>query len=64
MCSHRSSCPGSDTVPAHVVAARPEQGWYLLCDGTIVFDDTGELLPDGRAVGPHRVAAGVLTIAA
>ncbi|MEU6098633.1 DUF5999 family protein [Streptomyces sp. NPDC047079] len=26
----------------------------LLCNGTIVFDDTGELLPDGRAVAPLR----------
>ncbi|MCZ9344198.1 DUF5999 family protein [Streptomyces sp. TRM76130] len=31
MCSHRSSCPGSDTLPAHVVAARPEQGWCVNC---------------------------------
>ncbi|MGP2442926.1 DUF5999 family protein [Streptomyces sp. JW3] len=64
MCSHRSSCPGPDTLPVHVVAAHPEQGWNLLCDGTIVFDDTGELLLDGRAVDPHRVPAGRLTMAA
>ena len=42
---------------AHVVAAHPEQGWNLLCDGAIVFDDSGELLPDGRIVAPHRVPA-------
>jgi hypothetical protein len=30
----------------------------LLCNGTIVFDDTGELLPDGRAVAPPRAAEG------
>ncbi|NGO13771.1 hypothetical protein G5C60_40815 [Streptomyces sp. HC44] len=79
MCTHRPSCPssnlsdssghpdrsgrsGRDT--AHIVAAHPEQGWYLLCDGAIIFDDTGELLPDGRVVAPHRVPVGQLSIAA
>jgi hypothetical protein len=47
-----------------VVAAHPEQGWSLLCDGTIVFDDSGELLPDGRVVLPQRVAEGRLMVAA
>jgi hypothetical protein len=37
-----------------VVAAHPEQGWSLLCNGVVVFDDTGELLPDGRINAPHR----------
>jgi len=37
-----------------VVARHPEQGWVLLCNGVVVFDDSGELLPDGRAVAPHR----------
>jgi hypothetical protein len=36
----------------------------LLCDSAIVFDDTGELLPDGRIVAPRRVPAERLTIAA
>lgn len=70
MCTHRPSCPqsglsdssGRDT--AHIVAAHPEQGWYLLCDGAIVFDDTGALLPDGRVVAPHRVPVEHLSIAA
>ncbi|MHB9858408.1 DUF5999 family protein [Streptomyces sp. YIM S03343] len=56
MCSRQPSCP-ADSRAAHIVAARPEQGWTLLCDGVIVFDDTGELLPDGRIVAPHRVTA-------
>ncbi|WP_217236202.1 DUF5999 family protein [Streptomyces sp. AC555_RSS877] len=64
MCSHQPSCPATDNHAPHVVAAHPEQGWNLLCTGAIVFDDTGELLPDGRVVAPHRVAAGRLTIAA
>jgi len=64
MCSHQSSCPSFDAGAAHVVAAHPEQGWSLLCDGAIVFDDTCELTSDGRAVAPHRVPAERLTIAA
>ncbi|MEU5276374.1 DUF5999 family protein [Streptomyces asoensis] len=71
MCSHQ--LPGTHTgahtddrsTPlAHIVAAHPEQGWNLLCDGTIVFDDSGELRPDGRVVGPHRVTAARLAVAA
>ena len=64
MCSHQSSCPASDTTAPHVVAAHPEQGWNLLCNGAIVFDDTGELLPDGRVVAPHRVPVDRLAVAA
>ncbi|MET9966289.1 DUF5999 family protein [Streptomyces sp. NPDC006356] len=64
MCSHQPSCPSSDRHGAHVVAAHPEQGWSLLCDGAIVFDDSGELLPDGRVVAPHRVPAERLAMAA
>jgi hypothetical protein len=36
------------------VAAHPEQGWSLLCNGVLLFDDTGELLPDGEIIAPHR----------
>ncbi|WP_151480307.1 DUF5999 family protein [Streptomyces albicerus] len=70
MCSHQPSCPSADRSErvhhddAHIVASHPEQGWYLLCDGVIVFDDTGALLPDGRVVAPHRVPAEQLAIAA
>jgi len=32
----------------------PEQGWSLLCNGIILFDDTGELLPDGSAIDRRR----------
>ena len=64
MCSHQPSCPAADSPAPHVVAAHPEQGWSLLCDGAIVFDDTGELLPDGRVVAPHRVPAERLAMAA
>jgi hypothetical protein len=53
-----------DTAAPHVVSAHPEQGWNLLCNGAIVFDDSGELLPDGSVVAPHRVFAGLLAVAA
>ena len=57
MCQHESPCPPADAMDhdaARVVAAHPEQGWSLLCNGVIVFEDTGELLPDGSTVEPHR----------
>ncbi len=34
----------SDWFAARNVAAHPEQGWTLLCNGVIVFDDLGALL--------------------
>jgi len=58
-CAHRPACPGADDSAhdaARVVARHPEQGWLLLCNGVVVFDDTGELLPDGRTIAPHRPA--------
>ena len=57
LCTHTPKCPTADSPDreaAHVVAARPEQGWSLLCNAVVVFDDTGDLLPDGRVVDPHR----------
>ncbi|GGY04903.1 DUF5999 family protein [Streptomyces minutiscleroticus] len=67
MCSHRISRPSADDAArgaAHIVSAHPEQGWYLLSDGTVLFDDTGALLPDGSVVAPHRVPAEDLAVAA
>jgi uncharacterized protein DUF5999 len=57
MCEHNPPCPSADAVDhesARVVSCHPEQGWSLLCNGVIVFEDTGELMPDGRCVEPHR----------
>ncbi|MCM3922629.1 DUF5999 family protein [Frankia sp. AiPs1] len=31
-----------------------DQGWSLLCNGVILFDDLGEILPTGRTVEPRR----------
>ncbi|GAA1826790.1 DUF5999 family protein [Actinomadura chokoriensis] len=62
ICKHEPHCPASDDLDreaARIIANHPEQGWSLLCNGIVVFEDTGELLPDGRAIAPHRpVTAG------
>ena len=65
MCSHQSSspCAGGNATP-HIVAAHPEQGWNLLCNGSIVFDDTGELRADGSVIAPRRVLVEQLAVAA
>ncbi|MGI5273545.1 DUF5999 family protein [Nonomuraea sp. CA-218870] len=57
MCSHFPVCPSADALnreAAHVVKAHPDQGWSLLCNGVVLFEDTGLLLPDGSVVAPHR----------
>ncbi|MCZ0975902.1 DUF5999 family protein [Streptomyces albulus] len=60
MCQHQPPCPSAeapDREAARVVARHPEQGWTLLCNGVLLFEDTGELLPDGQVIAPHRNAA-------
>ena len=62
MCQHQPRCPQSpapDHLASRIVATHPEQGWSMLCNGVIVLDDGGELLPDGRAVAPDRPAPAV-----
>ncbi|MEU3901803.1 DUF5999 family protein [Streptomyces sp. NPDC045251] len=63
MCRHERPCPtahAADRDAAAIVARRDEQGWALLCNGVVRFDDTSEVLPDGRIVAPRRpVPAGV-----
>ncbi len=57
MCAHVFPCPtatADDRVLAVPVSRHPEQGWTLLCNGVVLFDDTGELLPDGAVIAPHR----------
>ena len=53
-----------DRDAAHTVAAHPEQGWSLLCNGVIVFDDMGEILPDGQVIPPRSPAYIRLAVAA
>jgi hypothetical protein len=36
------------------VADQPGQGWNLLCNGVILFDDGGELFPDHSAAASGR----------
>ncbi len=55
MCQHQPPCPPAgapDRAAARTVASHPEQGWSLLCNRVVLFDDGGELLPGGRAVEP------------
>ncbi|HEX6527596.1 MAG TPA: DUF5999 family protein [Streptosporangiaceae bacterium] len=62
MCQHQPRCPQSrapDHLAARTAAAHPGRGRSTLRNGVIVFDDGGQLLPDGRAVaraGPPRPA--------
>ena len=65
-CTHVPTCPTADAPDhdaARVVSTHPEQGWNLLCNGVVTFEDTGELLPDGRTVAPHRPLCRVWTAA-
>ncbi len=60
MCPHQPSCPPAearDHDAARVIAGHPEQGWSLLCNGVVLFEDYGELLPDGRCVSRGRLPA-------
>jgi len=55
MCLHRPQCPSalaSDRMAARVTVSHPEQGWSLLCNGIVLFDDAGALLPGGHALVP------------
>ena len=57
MCDHLPPCPSAerpDREAARVISHHPEQGWSLLCNGVVLFEDTGELLPDGSVIAPHR----------
>jgi hypothetical protein len=56
-CPHERVCPAADSRDrdaARVVRTHPDQGWSLLCNGVILFEDTGEILPTGATVEPRR----------
>ncbi|GGV26877.1 hypothetical protein GCM10010495_48570 [Kitasatospora herbaricolor] len=56
-CTHRPECPAfeePDAGAAVVIASHPVQGWGLLCNGILTFEDTGGLRPDGRQIPPSR----------
>jgi hypothetical protein len=57
VCGHRPECPpanADDREAARVRARRPEIGCSELCNGVLVFEDTGCLLPSGEVIGPRR----------
>ena len=57
MCPHDPACPtaeGPDREAARTLATHPDQGWSIPCNGVVLFEDTGELLPSGTAIAPHR----------
>ncbi|WP_030731787.1 DUF5999 family protein [Streptomyces sp. NRRL S-237] len=59
MCNHQPPCPAAtatDHDAARAVASHPEQGWSLLCNGIVAFEDGGELLPSGEVIGPFTRA--------
>jgi len=61
VCHHHPHCPSSqanDRLAAQIIAAHPEQGWSLLCNGVVVFDDNGALLPDGCVMDQGPVLIG------
>lgn len=56
-CTHTPMCPDADSADrdaAHVIRSHPEQGWSLLCNGIVLFEDTGEILPSGACVSARR----------
>ncbi|MER5556383.1 DUF5999 family protein [Streptomyces sp. NPDC002793] len=57
MCSHSPRCPpatDTDGEAAMVVRRADAQGWAQLCNGVVIFEDTGALFPDGQINAPHR----------
>ena len=48
-CPHVPQCPdpsSPDREAAQTIASHPEQGWSLLCNGIVIFEDMGELDTD------------------
>ncbi|MEU0119078.1 DUF5999 family protein [Streptomyces bobili] len=46
-----TACAPPDTHASEV------QRRSLLCNGVLLFEDTGEILPNGKIVAPHRPVA-------
>jgi hypothetical protein len=60
MCPHSPPCPepkAPDREAAKTIISHPEQGWSLLCNGVVMFEDTGELLPARTTIAPPRPTA-------
>jgi hypothetical protein len=57
---HRPECPPAEAdehQAARVRVCRPEVGYSVLCNGVLLFDDTGCLMPSGKVIGPRRPVA-------
>lgn len=57
VCVHRPECPSaqaSDYQAARVRIRCPEAGCSVLCNGVLLFDDTGCLRPDSEVIKPCR----------
>jgi hypothetical protein len=57
MCRHNPPCPAAEAPDREAAKARfeaPLQSWTLLCNGVILFSGTGEVLPTGEVIAPHR----------
>jgi hypothetical protein len=60
-CPHQPPCPGAlepDRLAARLVTRYPDQGWSLLCNGVVLLDDGGQLLPDDQIVSPGAARPG------
>ncbi|WP_343286291.1 DUF5999 family protein [Streptomyces sp. AM 4-1-1] len=57
MCGHLVECPpatAQDCEAAKIRLHQPEIGCSELCNGVLIFEDTGCLLPTGDVVEPRR----------
>ncbi|MET9110167.1 DUF5999 family protein [Streptomyces zhihengii] len=57
MCEHSSPCPPAsavDRLAAKALVGPHGAGWCVLCNGVILFEDTGYLLPSGDIGVPRR----------
>ena len=60
MCQHQPRCPewpAPDHLAARIVADQPGQGWSLLCNGVIEFDDGGSQHSPPRSHPPNRISS-------
>jgi Family of unknown function (DUF5999) len=66
MCKHYPQCPdalAADRAAARVSISHPEQGWSLLCNGVVLFDDAGTLLPGAQEAREAADGASLLAVA-
>jgi hypothetical protein len=67
MCQHQPPCPPAhavDRAAARIVACHHDQGWSLLCNGVVLFEDTGGLLPNRQIIPPQPTVSTHRTLAA